>query len=569
MRALFLVLAVVAAACSDDTTSATPCPFGETFNPIFGACAPDGKPQPDISFNPQPDDGLADSSMGDMGQPCTDCGPFFFDPERLNFTFTPAREPTTFDVQLQYQADTASEVESIEWEGSREFQVVNLHVGDSISLGGRVVTIQYTPQDNTPDTAIVRVHLTNSAVRFAELSLSSEITGAEICDTDCPRIQVAPPQISFSYQPGDAAMTMPLLVGNVGQASLDIREILVLQQGRAYTVTHDPLPLTLNPNQNTTLTLNFEPAEVGTSGATIKIRSNDPFQPEVNVPVNATAKDAQNDPCIQVNPTSLAYGNVERGQQVAKTFTIQNCGSRSLNVSAIERGRFFGVPTSAAYQITSAWTSGVIPAGGAQVVEITYSPGRAGLDSGFFLVRNDDPSNAAARVNVSGTAQSPPIADQDIHVEVEWDSNETDVDLHLLLLPGQGLFCDNDCYFSNPEPDWGIANDWQDDAFLDRDDVDGYGPENINIAHGIDGKTYRVVLHYWRDNYNNSSTSASNVTVRLYIRGALIQTWGPVHLSSTSDTKNVFEVDWPSQTVRSFSDPIYSVPSSTSCRATP
>ncbi|MEZ4462912.1 MAG: choice-of-anchor D domain-containing protein [bacterium] len=332
---------------------------------------------------------------------------------------------------------------------------------------------------------------------------------------------------------------------------------------------HDTLPLLLNPNTNNTMTLNFDPAEVGTSGATIKIRSNDPFQPEVDIPVNATAKDAQNDPCIQVNPTSLNYGGVQRGQSVAKTFVIQNCGSRTLNVSTIERGRFFGIPTSVAYQITSPWTSGAIPAGGSQIVEITYAPRRAGLDSGFFLVRNDDPSNSAARVNVSGTSEAPPIADQDIHVEVEWDSNDTDVDTHMLLLPGQGLFCDNDCYFSNPEPDWGVQGDWLDDPFLDRDDVDGYGPENINIAKGINNQTYRVVLHYWRDSYNNSFSSASNVTVKLYIRGALIQTWGPIYLGSTGDTKNVFEIDWPSQTIRGFNDPLYSVPSSTSCRATP
>jgi hypothetical protein len=568
MRVIWLfVLFLSFAGCSDDTAGTTnQCAAGETFNPISKACVPGGILSPDIGV---PDSSTSDSSTPDADAPCMDCGPFYFEPQSLAFSFTPAREPTLLEATLIFQADQESPVESLEWEGSSEFQVVNLAVGDLVRQGQRTVSIQYSPTDNTPDTAVLRVHLANSSVGFAELKLSSTISGTEICSENCPRIQVEPRAITISYQPGDTAMNRPLTVGNVGQAPLEVREILVLQQGRAYSVAHDALPLLLEPNSNTVLDVGFNPAEIGTAGATIKIRSSDPFEPEVNVPVTATAKDSQNDPCIQVNPTSLNFGSVVRGSPVAKTFTLTNCGSRSLTVSAIERGRFFGIPTSAAFQITSPWTAGVIPAGGSEIIEMTFSPRRAGVESGFFLVRNDDPSNSAARVSVSGTSQAPPIADQDIHIVVDWDSNDTDVDTHVLLLPGQGLFCGNDCYFSNPEPDWGVQGDWQDDPFLDRDDVDGFGPENVNIERGINGQTYRVVLHYWADSHNQSFGGPSNSTVKLYIRGVLIQTWGPKRLGSTGDTWNVFEIDWPSQTIRTFTDPLYSVPSSTSCRATP
>lgn len=567
---LFLILSVFG--CSDDTTGGTAptCEAGEVFNPIAKQCervSSGNNNTPDLGTDTA--DNNVDNNTPDNNQPCTDCGPFFFNPERLAFSFTPARESTILETELIFQADSESEVESIEIDGTTEFQVVNLRAGDLVRNGTRTVSIQYSPTDNTPDTATVRVHLKNTAVGFAELDLTSTISGTDVCAENCPRIQVEPTQISISFQPGDAPSTRPLLIGNVGQAPLEVREILVLQQGRAYSVAHDQLPLTLRENTNTTVNVGFDPAQIGTSGATVKIRSNDPFQPEVNVPVTATSKDASNDPCIEVNPTSLNFGTVVRGNTVTKQFTITNCGSLPLTVSNIERGRFFGIPTSSAFQITSAWTQGTIGPGGAQTVDITFAPRRAGLANGFFLVRNDDPSNSSARVNVSGISQAPPIADQDIHIKVEWDSNNTDVDTHVLLLPGTGLFCDNDCYFQNAEPDWGVQGDWADDPFLDVDDVDGYGPENVNIERGIDGKTYRVVLHYWRDSHDTSGSSPSNATVKLYIQGNLIQTWGPKYLGSTGDTWNVFEIDWPSQTIRTFNDPLYSVPSSTSCRPTP
>ena len=306
----------------------------------------------------------------------------------------------------------------------------------------------------------------------------------------------------------------------------------------------------------------------GAPSARLLIRSNDPFTPEVEVPIQASAKDASTDPCISVTPTSLNFGTAQRGQQVVRNFTITNCGPVDLNVSDIQRSSFFGIQTTIAYQLTG-WSSGVIPTGGSEVVEVTYSPRRAGFDNGSFIVRSNAVNDPAVRVNVRGTAEPPPLANQDIHIQVEWDSDETDVDTHVLLLPGQGLFCGNDCYFSNPEPDWGVMGDWQDDPFLDTDDVDGYGPENVNIEKGINGMTYRVVLHYWRDNYESSFSTDSNVTVKLYIQGVLQQTWGPINLGSTGDTKNVFEIAWPSQTITTFNDPLYSVPSSTSCRATP
>jgi len=98
-----------------------------------------------------------------------------------------------------------------------------------------------------------------------------------------------------------------------------------------------------------------------------------------------------------------------------------------------------------------------------------------------------------------------------IRVEVSWNTSSTDVDTHLLRRAGgTGWFnSPMDCYYANRVPSWDAAGT-ADDPRLDIDDVDGFGPENINLDAPITGSTYRVGIHYYR------GTGASSVTVRIY-----------------------------------------------------
>jgi hypothetical protein len=118
-----------------------------------------------------------------------------------------------------------------------------------------------------------------------------------------------------------------------------------------------------------------------------------------------------------------------------------------------------------------------------------------------------------------------------------------------VLNPTGKLFeCPGDCFYGNSAPDWGVAGDYIDDAFLDYDDIDGYGPENINVQEPIPGK-YRVVMHYFRDNYESGGSTDTNVTVKIYLKGVLAGTYGPVNLQSTNDLWQVVDIDMPAGTL--------------------
>lgn len=130
-----------------------------------------------------------------------------------------------------------------------------------------------------------------------------------------------------------------------------------------------------------------------------------------------------------------------------------------------------------------------------------------------------------------------------IHIEVLWDTPGdpdqfdegpeagTDLDLHFIHPFAEGPDIDKngapdgwfdtpfDCFWFNPAPQWGSFDPVvADDPSLDRDDTDGAGPENLNLAIPEPDTTYRIGVHYWHDH----GFGPSYVTVRIYVYGDLV-----------------------------------------------
>ncbi len=172
------------------------------------------------------------------------------------------------------------------------------------------------------------------------------------------------------------------------------------------------------------------------------------------------------------------------------------------------------------------------------------------------------------------------LPSEDIHLQLVWDTPEdmdqtdsdgTDLDLHLRHPNATDWEGDLNCYFANPNPDWGESGSAMDDPSLDIDDTDGAGPENINLdnpeltsSFGMDrdgdgapdGKPYLVGVHYYRsdsyggfdDVFGDGGSGAgdyglSNATVRIYLDGTIAfdQT---MTLRETDDFWTVGAIEW-------------------------
>jgi uncharacterized protein YfaP (DUF2135 family) len=79
-------------------------------------------------------------------------------------------------------------------------------------------------------------------------------------------------------------------------------------------------------------------------------------------------------------------------------------------------------------------------------------------------------------------SKAPPKA---LKIVLMWDTDQTDVDLHIIEPTGE------ECYYSNPSTKIGGS--------LDVDVTTGYGPEVYTLAAPTKG-TYKISVHYYSDN---------------------------------------------------------------------
>jgi len=175
--------------------------------------------------------------------------------------------------------------------------------------------------------------------------------------------------------------------------------------------------------------------------------------------------------------------------------------------------------------------------------------------SGSYVLQlcatDDEGETACCTVNV--TSNAPGV----LHVEMSWDTAYGDADLHLLNVtrtPPDGWYTADDCFFANIGPDWGPAGAAANPT-LDRDDTDGYGPENVTINTAPGSGSYNIGVHYYCSHSIGAGAAPgdgpTDATVRVYCMGSLIATYSGIRLSSTDDFVTVATVDYPSCVGRS------------------
>jgi predicted small lipoprotein YifL len=105
-----------------------------------------------------------------------------------------------------------------------------------------------------------------------------------------------------------------------------------------------------------------------------------------------------------------------------------------------------------------------------------------------------------------------------------------DMDLHFLHPDGCWGQSPWDINYLNKEADWGDPGSADDDPVMDRDDSDGWGPENILWSEPVAG-SFRIAVHYYKDWGYGPSTA----TVRIRVFGVLVAELGPMELEASDD----------------------------------
>ena len=90
-------------------------------------------------------------------------------------------------------------------------------------------------------------------------------------------------------------------------------------------------------------------------------------------------------------------------------------------------------------------------------------------------------------------------------VTLWWDTNKTDIDLH--VSPDDGT---THCYYGNTTAG---------DMVLDYDDVNGYGPEHVTVDSVTGTKTYKIKVYYYADHNDVETTTATTANITAAVNG--------------------------------------------------
>jgi len=178
----------------------------------------------------------------------------------------------------------------------------------------------------------------------------------------------------------------------------------------------------------------------------------------------------------------------------------------------------------------------------------TFTPDLAG-DYKFELVVTNEECVQSDPCQLS--LQATPL--EDVWIELSWSESGDDLDLHLLKNGGP-FESELDCYYGNcisdlGDLDWGNRGLLDDNPRLDLDDIDGFGPENINIQEPTSGD-YTIVIHdYPGSEYHGANTAL----VRVHLAGELVFERSIVVTGEDTQTE-VAKILWPSLEVQSLVD---------------
>lgn len=432
--------------------------------------------------------------------------------------------------------------------------------------------VVYAPPTDGPDSGEL-VIISNDSTQ-PEFVVNLAANGASPCIEVTPETREFPPTLV------DRTVTLPVTIESCGEKPLRIEKIeLSPDTSEAFTLGELPrFPAALpaidpedprRPSRN--IDVSFTPPDQQAYGGTLIIESDDPLTPKIEVPL------------------------VGRG--ILNECPVPAVAQAEFDVLPLDVVRLDGGPSSDpdGQILEYRWVVTERPQGStAEPVERFANPQRP-QDGGI----PDDPSSAQAAffVDLAGDytielrvvdnlgTEAPsqtcpePVAlvtihaepGEDIHVQLVWDTpgdpNQTDlegsdVDLHFLHPTGQGWGqAPGDCYYGNAEPDWGVRNDPSDNPSLDIDDVNGAGPENINLDNPEDtsgyGQGYQVGIHYFRAETflgGGASLGPSDATARIFLGGVLVYEktrtlqatdhfWHVAQIVWTPGNREVVEID--------------------------
>lgn len=222
-----------------------------------------------------------------------------------------------------------------------------------------------------------------------------------------PEIDVNPVELDFGYVDTcqDASRTETFVIRNLGNRALNFEGLGVWLEGPAANEfsLHSPsnLLLPLQPGDNRSISITFNPVKGGLRRARLLISSDDCDESPVQVPLQGRGTG----PEIEISTNLLDFGarDLTSGASSAQSVLISNKGTRDLNFLSVGIG-VLG-EASAEYEIIAPALGLTSPlaAGQSRQLDLAFNPSSLHQRPAVLVINSDDCDEATATVILSGT----------------------------------------------------------------------------------------------------------------------------------------------------------------------
>lgn len=212
-----------------------------------------------------------------------------------------------------------------------------------------------------------------------------------------PEIDVVPTSLSYGSVDAGSISDLITTISNTGNDTLIVSGMTV--DNDTYTIISPiDVPFNVSASGSTDAIVRYSPLLGGTDTGTFTISSDDLDEPTVDVTLDGFGNSV---PEIDVDPTSLSFGDIDTNTTFDLTTTIYNTGIGNLIVSGmtVDNNLYTIIsPISVPFNVS---------ASGSTVATIRFSPIALGLQSGTFTISSDDSDEPTVAVTLDGTSVQP------------------------------------------------------------------------------------------------------------------------------------------------------------------
>ena len=211
-----------------------------------------------------------------------------------------------------------------------------------------------------------------------------------------PQLTLSASSLSFGSTTVGSTVTRTLILTSSGNAPLTITAVPV--NGAAFSILNTALPATLQPNQQLTVTVEFQPAAAGTDTGSLSVTSDDPGGAAI-VSLGGSAA-ATTTPQLTVNPSAVNFGSVPLNTTATQTVTLTSGGSGSVTVSADSLSGAGFAASGLSFPLTLA-------PGQTATLHLSFDPSTSGAAAGELMLTSNSSSGSTTVVQLSGTGAVP------------------------------------------------------------------------------------------------------------------------------------------------------------------